>query len=71
MPFTSADLATIDAAIASGTLEVRFSDGRTVKYRGMDELLRARGFVAGEVAPAASSPLQVTGGVTYAEFSRD
>jgi hypothetical protein len=71
MAFTSADLAAIDAAIASGAMEIRFSDGRSVQYRSIDELMRARALIAGEVASTVTSPLQVPGGVTYAEFSRD
>lgn len=72
MALTSADLDALDAAIASATLEVRFADGRTVKYRSTDDLLRARAFVAGQVAAStAADPLMVPGGVTYAEFSRD
>lgn len=70
MAFTSADLAQIDRAIADASLEVRFSDGRMVKYRSMDELLNARAFIAGQIAPAGA-PLDLPGGVTFAEFTRD
>lgn len=70
MAFSTADLDALDRAIASASLEVRFADGRSVKYRSMDELLSARAFIAGQTSTPAA-PLQVTGGVTYAEFSRD
>ncbi len=41
MPFTQEQLDALDAAIASGTQEVRFQD-RTVVYRSMKDLLAAR-----------------------------
>lgn len=50
---TAADLAAIDAAIASAVLEVRAPDGRTVKYRSMPELLAARATVAASLDAAA------------------
>lgn len=49
MPFTADDLAAIDRAIKSGELRVKFADGREVQYRSMDELLKARALVQGEV----------------------
>lgn len=39
--FTASDLAAIEAAIASGALRVEYND-RTVVYRSMKELLKAR-----------------------------
>jgi hypothetical protein len=39
--FTQTDLDAIDAAIASGELTVSHN-GRTVTYRSMDDLLKAR-----------------------------
>jgi len=39
--FTNADLTTIEAAIASGALRVEYND-RTVVYRSISELLKAR-----------------------------
>lgn len=41
MAFTQTDLDAIDAAIASGELTVSHN-GRTVTYRSMDDLLKAR-----------------------------
>lgn len=41
MAFTQTDLDAIDAAIASGELTVAHN-GRTVTYRSMDDLLKAR-----------------------------
>lgn len=67
MAFTSADLDALDRAIASGTLRVRFSDGREVTYQSLDAMLRARAVIAGGLAPA-SDPAQRPGGVTVAEW---
>lgn len=68
MALTAADIDVLDRAIASGVLEVRFADGRTVKYRSLDDLLRAKSLAAGEVG--AADPANQPGGVTYAEWSR-
>lgn len=66
MAFSTADIDALDRAIASGVLEVRFADGRTVKYRTMEELMRARGLAAGAVP--STDPTQRPGGVSYAEW---
>jgi hypothetical protein len=49
MAFTSANLDAIDAAIASGELTVSFN-GRTVTYRSVGELLKARQTIASALA---------------------
>jgi len=55
MAITQADLDAIDLAIASSELEVRL-EGRSVKYRSTDELLKARSHIAELLAaPARSS----------------
>lgn len=54
MALTSADLAALDAAIASATLEVEYKD-RRVRYRSMSELMDARAHVASVLA-AQSAP---------------
>ena len=56
MAFTSADLATIDAAIATGALRVKFADGREVAYQTGADLLRARALIASEISASASTP---------------
>lgn len=48
MAFVPADLAAVDAAIASGELTVT-SEGRSVTYRSMRELLQARGIIAADL----------------------
>ena len=53
MAFTPQDLAAVDAAIASGELSVRAADGRTVTYRSMDELLKARALMVADTAAAS------------------
>lgn len=45
MALTQTDLDALDAAIASSALEVRL-EGRSVKYRSTEELLKARAHVA-------------------------
>ena len=44
MAWTQTQLDAVEAAIASGELTVRFGD-RTVTYRSMDELLKARAVI--------------------------
>lgn len=46
----STELAALDAAIASGLLTVRFGD-RMTTYQSMDDLLKARKFVAAKQSP--------------------
>lgn len=55
MPFTQSDLDAINAALASGELSARSSDGKQVTYRSVDELMKAKGVVEAELA-AASAP---------------
>ena len=45
MALTQSDLDALDTAIASSELDVRL-EGRSVKYRSTDELLKARAHVA-------------------------
>lgn len=56
MAFTTTDLAAVDAAIASGELTIRAADGKTVTYRSMDELLKARAVMQAELAAANHRP---------------
>lgn len=53
--YTAADLLALDRAIASAELEVEL-DGRRVRYRSMDELMRARAHVAGQLEAAQVAP---------------
>jgi hypothetical protein len=42
MPYTADQLAALEKSIASGLLEVRYADGRTVKYRSLAEMKQIR-----------------------------
>lgn len=68
MAFTASDLATIDGAIASGALKVRFADGREVTYQDIAGLMRARSLIQSDIASATGTPRART---TYAWFGRD
>lgn len=46
--YTHDDLRAISAAIASGTLEVRFTH-RTVRFRNLDDMLRIRNLIKDEL----------------------
>lgn len=51
MAYSSTDLTNIEAAIASGVLEVVTSDGKKVRYNSLTDLMRARDYVAAQLAP--------------------
>ena len=57
MAWTQTDLDVIDAAIASGTLSVRFSDGRMVTYQSLDAMLKARAVIWAALNNAAAAPI--------------
>ena len=54
MAYTTTDLDNIDAAIASGELRVQI-DGRDITYRSIDDLIKARSFVATQMTAASAS----------------
>lgn len=58
MAFSSSDLATLEAAIASGALRVRFADGRQVDYQSGADLLRARDVMRAEINAESATPPQ-------------
>lgn len=51
--FSQADLDRLNRAIASGALSVSYDDGRNVRFRDLDELLRARAIVERSLGAAA------------------
>lgn len=55
MAFTQTQLDAIDAAIASGELTVSFGD-RSVTYRSMSDLRRARELIKAEMQAAGTLP---------------
>lgn len=67
MAFTSADISTLESAMATGALRVKFADGREVTYSSIAEIITALAMARAEVA-AAGSGFQRT---TYASFGRD
>jgi len=54
MAYTSTQLADLRAAIAEGVLTVRFSDGRQLTYRSLDEMLQLERKMASEVEATAT-----------------
>lgn len=55
MAFTSADLDRIDRAISNGELSCTL-DGKSVTYRSIAELLKARSFIQDAIAASSSVP---------------
>jgi len=53
MAFTTTDLENIEAAIATGELTVSVN-GRTVTYRSMTDLLKARDLISGALQSAGT-----------------
>jgi len=71
MAFTLTQLTAIEAAIASGTLKVRY-DGKEVNYQTMDQLLNARRVIREElVATGLLTETFTRHTATVTEFSRD
>lgn len=69
MAFTVAQLTALETAIGTGQLEVTY-DGKTVKYRSMDDLTKAYNFVYAKLVDQGL----VTDGrtrVSVASFSKD
>jgi hypothetical protein len=64
MTYTSedvaADLAELRSKINQGVLKARFSDGREITYRSLDEMRRIEQSMAAEVAPTASRRVRRT-----------
>lgn len=54
MAFTQTDLDAVNAAVASGELKIEVA-GRSVMYRSVDELLKARDIISAELAAASTS----------------
>lgn len=55
MAFTTDDLDRVKRAIGSSELTVRFADGKSVTYRSMEELLRAKAEIERELSFSASA----------------
>jgi hypothetical protein len=57
MAYTQADLEKLDRAIAGSQLEVQY-DGKRVRFRSTDELMRARAHVERELSTGKGRPRQ-------------
>jgi hypothetical protein len=66
MAYTTEQLADLRAAIAEGVLQVRFSDGRQLIYRSLDEMKRIEKAMADEVEQTTTVPVRRT----YLSFQR-
>lgn len=64
--WTSADLASLDAAIATGAMKVRFADGREVTYRTLSDMWSIRREIVSTLGGVEAAPRQ-----TVVEHSRD
>lgn len=58
MAWQQSDLDNIRAAIASGVMETRFADGRTVRYQTIADMLAAEQRIAGALAAATPGASQ-------------
>lgn len=71
--FTLSQLNALDAAIASGQLSVNY-DGKSITYRSVGDLMKARELVRSELIAAgqlSAPPLSNRGPASLASFSRD
>jgi hypothetical protein len=55
MAWTQTDLDTIRSHVASGTRRVTYSDGRTIEYQSLDQLIAAERVIAAAIEMAARS----------------
>lgn len=69
MAFTVAQLTAIEEAIASGALEVTY-EGKTVKYRSMDDLTKARATIRADLVRQGLLT-DTRNPVSVASFSKD
>lgn len=57
--YSTQQLADLRAAIAEGVLKVRFSDGRELSYRSLDEMRRIEREMAAELEPGQVMPRRI------------
>ena len=57
MAFSQADIDSIDIALATGDLSVRFPDGRQIEYRSVDDLIKAKRAIEAQINAASTSRL--------------
>ena len=67
MAFTQTQLDALEAAIASGTLEVRIGD-KSVRYHSLDEMIKLRDVIRNQLNADAQTK---TSRASFASFVRD
>lgn len=67
MAFTQTQLDALEAAIASGTLEVRTGD-KSVRYHSLDEMIKLRDVIRNQLNADAQIPASRA---SFASFVRD
>jgi len=67
MAFTQTQLDALEAAIASGTLEVRTGD-KSVRYHSLDEMIKLRDVIRNQLNADAQTK---TSRASFASFVRD
>jgi len=67
MAFTQAQLDALEAAIASGTLEVRYGD-KTVRYQSTSDMIKARDLIRDQLNSTSATQKSRA---TFASFVKD
>ena len=67
MAFTQSQLDALEAAIASGSVEVRTGD-KSVRYHSLDEMIKLRDVIRNQLNADAQTP---TSRASFASFVRD
>lgn len=57
MAFSASDLATVEAALATGALRVRYADGREVTYQTAGDLIRVRAIIQSQINADSATPV--------------
>lgn len=61
MAFTTTDIATLKAALATGAVRVRYADGREVTYRSLDEIREILRMAEGDAGTSSGRQHSVAG----------
>lgn len=56
MAFSASDLATVEQALATGALRVRYADGREVTYQNAGDLIRVRALIQAQINADSATP---------------
>ena len=62
MAWSQTDLDRLDAALSKNILEVRFADGRLMRYQNADQMLAVRREMKAELKAASSQVVRATRG---------